>query len=243
MLHSKARFLVLGLIGSAVMFAAGVSPEDAVSNLAAWARLLGIDKPPALLSAPSADFWGFWIGATAVGVSLFFLFRPQILRWFRWLPNKVPPTSGDWAVHFALYCIATDSSWMRWQEAQSLANNGRSLSERHKMHLAETVFRMRTEKSELTIRGRRRGELEYQDVSPDFWKNTYLEVRFDKRTLWCAAIKPRDGLDEEAIKQIPDYVSLLVKEEKVREFWPPKDKRLDAETKRLLKQAKKRQTN
>ena len=70
---------------------------------------------------------------------------------------KATPTSDDWAVHFALYWVATSSAWMRWQDAQSLANNNHSLDERRKMTLAETVFRMRTEKGELTIRGRRRG--------------------------------------------------------------------------------------
>ena len=156
---------------------------------------------------------------------------------------KAPATSDDWAVHFALHWIATFSAWMRWQDAQNLANNGRSLNERDKMHLTETAFRMRAEKGELTIRGRRSDQLEYEDILPDFWKSTYLEVQLDNRTLWRVAIKPRNGLGDKAIEDIPDYASLLVKEEQIREFWPSKNKGLDAKTKTLLKQAKKRQAN
>ena len=82
------------------------------------------------------------------------------LKFWSIAPNKAPPTSGDWAVHFALHWIATRSAWMQWQDAQHLANNGRSLGEMNKMHRTEDVFRTRAEKGELTIRGPRRDQLD-----------------------------------------------------------------------------------
>lgn len=45
------------------MGAAGVSPHDAASNLAAWAHQLGFSHVPSFLLQPSADHWGLGIGA------------------------------------------------------------------------------------------------------------------------------------------------------------------------------------
>ena len=59
------------------MAAVGVPPQEAVSNLAAWANVLGVDKPPNFLLSQSADIYALWIGGSIVVVSLtaFFLLR------------------------------------------------------------------------------------------------------------------------------------------------------------------------
>jgi hypothetical protein len=77
MSQPKTIFLLWSgsILGTAILFAAGVSPQDAVSNVAAWLKLFGIDKPPGLLTSPSADTFGLWIGGSIAVISGFFLVR------------------------------------------------------------------------------------------------------------------------------------------------------------------------
>lgn len=135
----------------------------------------------------------------------------------------------------ALLLISEDSAWMRWQDAQRFADNGASLKDDDKMHLAEISFRRQAELGGLLIKGRRRGEILYEQIPTDLWKIVYLDIEIDKRTLWRATIKARDGLEPEAEEQIPDYVSLQVSEERVKELWPAQDTQLDREAQLLLK--------
>ncbi|MDV2495706.1 MAG: hypothetical protein RX316_05780 [bacterium] len=143
-------------------------------------------------------------------------------------------------VNSALLWIVNSSAWMRWQDAQHLANNGKPLGEQNKIHLAVFVFLKKAETGVLTIRGRRHGHLEYEEISPDVWVNTYLDIQRDVRTLWRVTMKARHGLEQKAMEQVPDYESFQVSEEKVLGLWPREDKKLDALTKKLLKQDKKR---
>lgn len=81
------------------MTAAGVPPQEAVSNLAAWAKLLGFDKPPAFLLSQSADTYAFWTGGAIVVVSLiaFFLSRRFVLS-HKEERNTVKPDGEDEAL-------------------------------------------------------------------------------------------------------------------------------------------------
>lgn len=171
--------------------------------------------------------------------TLILVFRRRRTKTESQVPNR-NQDRDEWEVHLALYWIVDYSAWMRWQDAQQLAHNGKLLEEMSKMHLAEARFRHHAERNVITVRGRRRGQLDYEDISPDVWKSTYLDVQRDKITLWRATMKARDGLDQEATKQIPDYVSLQVSEKTMLEKWPKKEKKLDGLTKKLLKEAKRR---
>lgn len=64
--------LVLGGIGTVMMFGAGIKPEDAISNIAGWAKLLGLDAP----TNPAIDKLVFMGGGLLVATALFiWLFR------------------------------------------------------------------------------------------------------------------------------------------------------------------------
>lgn len=207
---------------------------------------------PLVLSALSSLALGMWawltgqpgpiIATIAIGTFAGILIIIRVIVWIydRWFNdrNHVPPlTARDSEVRDALFWIVDSSAWMRWQDAQRLANNGRSLGEWNKMNLAESVFRMRAENSEVTIRGRRRDHIEYETISSDFWKVTYLDVQPDPKSLWRVTVRARSGLSKEAMDQIPDYVSLQVESQKIQEFWPKNDAKLDALTKELLRKA------
>jgi hypothetical protein len=52
------------------MFAAGVSPDEAASNLAGWAGKVGLDFLAVKLNSAATDQWGFLIGALIVAAAL-----------------------------------------------------------------------------------------------------------------------------------------------------------------------------
>lgn len=89
MVHTmQNKFVVaLGIIGSAAMALASISPEDAISNSAGWAKYIGIDQLSALLTDPRVDKWVTAIGAMLVGSSLtVFVLRKWPKLWRSDLP-------------------------------------------------------------------------------------------------------------------------------------------------------------
>ena len=208
----------------------------AVVGLLGWAQALS-----GFSSTPLAIF------LVAIGFILLIIAilpRAHFEKLFRWWPKKyiAPPTNGYCEVHSALLWIINFSAWIRWQEAQHLANNGKPLGEWIKMSLAASILRTKIEDGQLVVRARQRDRLEYEEISPDVWQSTYLDFKGDTNTIWRATMKAKDGLDWEAKGKIPDYVSFQVSEERVEELWPKKKRSLDALTRKLLKQAKKRRT-
>jgi hypothetical protein len=71
-LREWLKALPLGLGLPAVIGAASVKPEDAASNLAAWAHFLGFEHTPAWLSNPAIDHRAI-IGSLAVGAAYAFV--------------------------------------------------------------------------------------------------------------------------------------------------------------------------
>ena len=61
---------VLGVGGVTVTALAQTKPEDAISNVAAWAKLAGVDDLPIFLSTPGIDKWATFAGVAIVLVSL-----------------------------------------------------------------------------------------------------------------------------------------------------------------------------
>jgi hypothetical protein len=55
--------------------AAQVGPDDAVANLAKWARKFGVAAPPPWLTNPSADRWAAMVGACGVLIGVGALVR------------------------------------------------------------------------------------------------------------------------------------------------------------------------
>lgn len=53
---------VIGALGTLLVLAAQISPEQVTSNLSAWVQFFGINKTPGFLESPSADAWATTIG-------------------------------------------------------------------------------------------------------------------------------------------------------------------------------------
>lgn len=61
--------LAAGGLGALVLGAAQTRPEDAISNLAGWLELLGVNNVPSFLATTEADNWGTVVGITLVALS------------------------------------------------------------------------------------------------------------------------------------------------------------------------------
>ena len=81
--------LAVSIIGGGLMAGAGVSPQEAASNLASWAKLFGVDNPPPIIQAQSTDVVVFYIGLLLVGLSIGFLLG--MFLWKLWQKNKYIP--------------------------------------------------------------------------------------------------------------------------------------------------------
>ena len=85
-----SRSVKIGGVGGVAMIAAAQTrPEDAISNLAGWLKLFGVDHAPAFLNTLQADAW-----ATALGI-LVALGSAIVWVWAR-QDRKLKHNSGVW---------------------------------------------------------------------------------------------------------------------------------------------------
>ena len=255
MVFHLLRVCGMGLVGflfPRILVALGVPLDQWAVELAAWATggAVMLSQEDALL----------WVGGIAAFVMLSVeLWQTPAAKAVAWAKSRfgvrvgstdLPGVQSDAAhtgqmgleetdteISTALLLITDLSSWMRWQDAQRIGHGEAALRDDTKMHLAETMFRQRLEEGRLSARGRRRGALEYENIPSNLWKIVYLDIQRDSKTLWRVKMKPRDGLEQEAVERIPDYVSLQVSEQRVKELWPAKDNQLDREIALLLERA------
>jgi len=68
-------------IGGLIMAAAGVSPEEAISNLAAWAKAFGVESPPSWLVSTNIDSYAQVFGFVILATSLLVIFTTT--RWWK----------------------------------------------------------------------------------------------------------------------------------------------------------------
>jgi len=151
---------------------------------------------------------------------------------------QVAESKRDMAVIDALFWINHSSAWMRFMNAQHIINNGEEPNDQIKMWHAIFKVNEKLESGDLTARASRGGSIAYETVDKDLWKNAALNITPDKRTLWRIHLIARTGVGEEKTKQIPDYDSFFVSEERVYEIWPEEDTKFDQATINLLSRDK-----
>lgn len=71
---------ITAAIGTVVTVLSQTKPEEAISNIAAWAKLAGLSNLPAFLSTPSFDLWVTIAGIATVFVSLIMWRRQVVVR-------------------------------------------------------------------------------------------------------------------------------------------------------------------
>ena len=107
--------------------------------------------------------------------------------------------------------------------------------------------------SQLEVRGRRPGQLDYEPIPRTHWRSSGLHMIPDGMSLWKMILIPRGGAeitpdgkvigrDQDAVQrtdQLATYDSLIVNARQFEKLWPRKDKDTDAARKVLLKKARK----
>jgi hypothetical protein len=195
------KALPLGLGLPVVIGAASVKPEDAASNLAAWAHVFGVEHTPAWLLSPSADAKTI-IGALAGGAIYAVVVWPipeirrqrQAKAAAAVKPKLHYLTQRDTDVSSAIIRAAHNSAYGRWFAAQILLNSGYPIKERHLLHVMASQVMDKMLDGEIEVKGRRPGELDYEIIPRTYWRSSAFYVREDPISLWRIILCPRGGL-------------------------------------------------
>lgn len=113
-------------VATVVAFGAQVGPADAVSNLSAWFRLLGIEQIPRWLSSATTDIYATYISMAVIMVCLIVLGYPRLKK----LREK--PVSKIDQGHFAVEINTTTpvnqaaEPWFEWLHVQAAPPPGAS---------------------------------------------------------------------------------------------------------------------
>jgi hypothetical protein len=118
----------------------------------------------------------------------------------------------------AIFRLADRSAWGKWQLAMC-AVQGSSNSEESRLRLSEQVFRQSAEDGVVSIRGRQKHSVNYEELSRDFWRVVYFDLQRDPHTLWRAALKVRLG----ATVKLPEYDDFIVDKQQFDAAWPERD--------------------
>ncbi|MBL6615427.1 MAG: hypothetical protein ISP45_15550 [Reyranella sp.] len=133
---------ILGPIsGTLLLWAAQVGPEDAVSNLAKWAKLVGLDAPPKWLLSETVASWATVLGGSAFAAGIcaivFLWWRARVLRRPKCgkapassIPSGGPATVGraasDIQIEFANECNEEHIS-SQFKRSRELFASGREM--------------------------------------------------------------------------------------------------------------------
>jgi hypothetical protein len=219
-------YIVVGLVENAFFGWVG-------ENIAATLRL---SSPTVADAVQGAWTWGIPAVTT---FALFWAYH----RWFSHYGEPKPSKNElsaiydekDLSLGDAIFHVAARSAWARWQNASKLAKDGRPVDELSQMNVASSIFETAARNGAIRIRGRLRGTIQFEDISPDLWHIAALAPRKDLLTPWKVEIMPCSGVD---LERIPKYESMIVDAAQVRCLWPRKDWRTDLSARKLLLEAR-----
>jgi hypothetical protein len=195
-----------------------------------------------------------WLPLASVPVGFFLIWlalrtpKPKIADGLGYLQNEDSELGG------AIRDMAWRSAWGKWFTSQSLANNPLNPpNESLTMHAATHIVLDALTDGSLEVRGRRPGQMDYEQIPQTHWRSTALHMIPDSRSLWKMILIPRGGAeitpdgkvigrDQEAVQRtdrLATYDSLIVNSRQFEKLWPRKDGATDLARKRLLKKAKK----
>jgi hypothetical protein len=152
--------------------------------------------------------WGAGAAIAAIFLSCEFL---QFLR----SPKKKDKDGSYLEIMDAIWWVAEQSAWGRWQDAQCYAS-GSALVTENKLRNAEFCVLEAAQNNDLQISGRIRGETNYNPIDQHFWRIVFFSVQPDHQTLWSATLTPRSGITT----LIPDYDSFIVSRSQHESLWP-----------------------
>src|SRR5258706_4627198 len=150
--------------------------------------------------------------------------KPKIADGLEYLRNEDSELGG------AIRDMAWRSAWGKWFTSQSLANSLHP-DEALTMRAAASLVQDALTNSQLEVRGRRPGQLDYEPIPRTHWRSSGLHMIPDGMSLWKMILIPRGGAeitpdgkvigrDQDAVQrtdQLATYDSLIVN---ARQFEP-----------------------
>ncbi|GEM_PF-2059320 len=154
----------------------------------------------------------------------------------------------------AIKMMAWYSAEGKWFAAQHLATTNRPIPEKDLMHWADMRVWQQLKDGELSARGQKLGELDYQPIPREHWHSTFPHMIPDDASLWRmilvptggiefmpdgAAINPRDASAQQRTEKLSEYENIIIESRQFEALWPRKDRKIKKITNRFLKTAKK----
>lgn len=182
--EGKSRAGPIATIGSvAVVAAAQTEPEEAISNIAGWLQLIGVDQVPPFLANAQTDAWVTALGLTALAASLLWWWwdrrrnRPATIDdWLRShaIPPAAPsPRAEEWMpLHQALRYLVYDSEWSHQQSKPTSRDDfDRLLSLELRERLARGELRARGAKGA----GFSNPDRPTEEIPPSYWIHGFIQ--------------------------------------------------------------------
>jgi hypothetical protein len=253
------KALPLGLGVPVVIAAASVKPEDAASNLAAWAHLLGFEHVPDWLLNPSV-YQSVKVGALAA-VAIYALAVwpiPKLRKRHRDTPSLESKlkylSQRDSDLGPAIISMALHSAWGRWYAARHLVNLTIPVRHEHLYQVAANEVMEEITNGNLEVRGRRSDprQLGYELIDRTHWRSSSLMCVRDSFAIWKIILVPKGGVEvdqggdivrsDNAVAtqrtSLLDYDSLSVDAYQFERLWPAQEKLTDRKRRRLLCKAR-----
>lgn len=250
-----SKFLkgIIGAAGALVVAIASISPKEAGSNIAAWAKVFGLETPQ-WLAVPSADTWGIWIGSILVCVAIVWFTWP-IVRSHRSATEGTKLTylrARDYELGPAIIQMAFKSAWGKWYAARDLLTTGVPIDVPKFLGITASNVKPKILDGDLAVRGRPSGQPSYEPIPRTDWRNAAIHFVRDPMTIWKMQVIPpgvvvidRDGTvrhdgNLESIAHLSRYDSLLVDSHQFERLWPKTEKVADKQRRKFIKEARRK---
>jgi hypothetical protein len=204
---------------------------------------------------PSLPWWAS-TGLIAIGLPIYW--SPAIWKKVHGKPESPAQKPLEYlrdenaGLGSAIRDMAWSSAWGKWYAAQQLANSHRP-DEAGLMRAADFNVRQALVNGHLKARGRRPGQLDYEDIPATHWHSTVPHMIPDSRSLWKMILIPTGGAEfqpdgtiighdtaaTERTALLQQYDSIIINAREFEKLWPRKDAKADSGRRHNLKLAKK----
>jgi hypothetical protein len=220
-----------------------------------WAALpfIGLLLGSEELRSGSYGWAAGWYGCAALSILVAVYWERLVPHRWRSRPSELQYLHNeDEDLGSAIKMMAWYSAWGKWYASQQLANSHRP-NETDLMHVATFIVGKALVDGHVQARGRRSGQLVYEDIPPTHWRSTVPHMIPDNRSIWKMILIPtggaeigphgtvigRDPAATDRTAQLQEYDSIIVKARDFEKLWPRRDAKAEAARKHFLKKARK----
>ena len=214
----------LGVGGAAVTVLAQTKPEEAISNIAAWAKLVGLEHMPSFLMTPRIDLLATVSGLCVVALALF-MWRRQVVRVHH--KEFLAQSKADASLSIVVHRASELTAWQplcetiryliyetQWADGQPAPANEAQFNTCIALELRERFAR-----GEIRARGKlglssKSLDRATETIPPEFWTDAFVQP--------YGEIVLRDATRGVAIKEGggTSYRAIVAAQNDVELVWP-----------------------